>query len=134
MTLNVGVIGYSTQDFDKEAAIDYLQGAFKTINAIYPKIVLVSGLTNLGIPALAYAEAKKLGWQTIGIACEKANDYELFPVDEKIIIGKEWGDESQTFLNSIDILIRIGGGQQSLREAAEFKKSNRPIIEFDLSV
>lgn len=42
---------------------------------------------------------------------KKAKDYECFPVDEEIIVGKEWGDESETFLDRVDILVKIGGGK-----------------------
>lgn len=89
-------------------------------------------MTNIGIPALAYQEAIKRNWKTIGIACTKASEYDLFPVDKKIIIGNEWGDESETFIDSIDILIRIGGGKQSLKETEIFKTLNKLVIEFDL--
>lgn len=132
--LKIGVVGYSTQKFDKEEAKILLEAAFDVIKQKYPNHIkiVVSGLTNIGIPALAYQEAIKRNWKTIGIACTKASEYDLFPVDKKIIIGNEWGDESETFIDSIDILIRIGGGKQSLKETEIFKTLNKPVIEFDL--
>ena len=68
----------------------------------------------------------------MGIACEKAKEYDLFPVDKKIIVGKEWGDESETLLNNIDVLVRIGGGKQSLREVKQFQETGKPVIEHEL--
>ncbi|HLD37442.1 MAG TPA: hypothetical protein VJA86_02555, partial [Candidatus Nanoarchaeia archaeon] len=70
---------------------------------------------------------------TAGIACSKANEYECFPVDEKVIVGNEWGEESQTFLNSIDVLVRVGGGSQSKREILEAKANGKPVFEYDLA-
>jgi len=47
-------------------------------------------------------------------------------------VGQAWGDESPTFLNSIDVLVRVGGGKQALRETAAMKASGQPVIEYDL--
>lgn len=49
------------------------------------------------------------------------------------IYGKEWGDESELFLKNVDILVRVGGGKQSLKEVENFKLTNKPIIEYDLN-
>lgn len=132
--LRIGVVGYSTQEFNQDDAKIFIESAFDGIQEKYPnyKMIVVSGLTNLGIPALAYAEAVKRGWKTIGIACKKAVEYDLFPVDSKIIIGDEWGQESETFLNNIDVLVRVGGGKQSLKETSAFKSIGKPVIEFEL--
>lgn len=144
--IKIGVVGYLEQKFDKTEAGDLIAGAFDAVAEKYPdrmvlpgrrgaggfEKVVVSGLTDLGIPALAYREAEKRGWRTIGIACKKAKDFKCFPVYTTHIVGEEWGDESETFLNSIDILVRVGGGKQSLKEASQFKKMDRPTIEYEL--
>ena len=93
---------------------------------------VVSGLTNLGVPALAYNEAKIRGWRTVGIACSKAEEYDCFAVDERIIVGDEWGQESETFLNNIDVLVRVGGGNQAKRETGDFRKLEKQVMEYDL--
>lgn len=133
--IKIGVVGYSMQEFDKEKAIEYLKQAFDLIEKQYPDGMktVVSGLTDLGIPALAYREAKRRNWKVEGIACSKAMDYVWFPVSDVVIKGNNWGDESETFLNSINILVRIGGGQQSTREV-EMAKNMRDvdIMEYDL--
>lgn len=103
------------------------------------KIDIVSGLTDVGIPGIAYHLVtsgrinKDAFGKTVGIACAKAKDYPRFPVDEKHIIGSEWGDESEFFVDYIDALVRIGGGEQSHREVALFKSKypTKPIIEID---
>lgn len=133
--LRIGVVGYSPPSkFDIQEANKMIKEAFNAVNILYPNRskAVVSGLTYSGIPALAYQEAVQRKWRTVGIACSKASNYKCFPVDEKIIVGNEWGDESPTFLNSIDVLIRIGGGKQSLREAAETKARGKQAIEYDL--
>ncbi|HLG28284.1 MAG TPA: hypothetical protein VI423_10905 [Paenisporosarcina sp.] len=145
-TIRIGVVGYSGQKFDENEAQDLIAGTFDAIEMRWPdrkthpgkravtltEKVIVSGLTDVGIPALAYREAVRRGWKTVGIACEKAKEYDLFPVDKKIIVGKEWGDESETLLNNIDVLVRIGGGKQSLREVKQFQETGKPVIEHEL--
>jgi hypothetical protein len=90
-------------------------------------------LTDIGVPAIAYRESVKRGWKTIGIACEKANEYKQFSCDQKIIIGKEWGDESDEFISMIDILVKIGGGKQSTEECKKAKAKGIKVIEYDLT-
>lgn len=130
--MRVGIIGYSGQGFDHDTGRVLVRRAFDALPKRQP-IEIVSGLTRLGIPAIAYEEAVKRGWKTVGIACSKAFEYECFPVDETIIVGDEWGDESQTFVNSVDWLIRIGGGKQSHEEARLAKLHGKKLLEFDLA-
>ena len=139
--MRIGVVGYSAQAFDKEEANLLLIEALMEIpevrdETVWPhsKIIqIVSGLTQLGIPAIAYSLAKKFSWKTIGIACEKAYKYECFPCDRAHIIGQNWGDESAAFLASIDVLIRIGGGPQSMRECEMAKGLGIPVIVRELA-
>jgi hypothetical protein len=132
-TLNVGIVGYSATQFNIGEAELILMELFLSAkkNSGIP-VNIVSGLTNIGVPKIAYGIAKTYGFYTTGIACSKAFDYECFPVDTKIIVGDNWGDESETFLNYIDILVRVGGGKQSLAEVALAKEKNIPVIEYDL--
>ena len=132
--IKIGVVGYSAQKFDEAEAERMLKEAYNIINSQYAgkSKAVVSGLTDLGIPALAYKEAVKRKWRTVGVACSKAKDYDCFPVDEEVIVGVAWGDESPTFLKLLDVLVRVGGGKQSIKETAEFRKSGRPVFEYDL--
>eukprot|EP01080_Neovahlkampfia_damariscottae_P008628 gene8628-575_t len=124
--LKLGVVGYSRELFDKQEANDAIKDLIpKMINFHQPNsIELVSGLTNQGVPKLSYIYAVQKGFKTVGIAPTAAFKVPsgLFPVDKRIIVGKEFGDESEYFINYIDILVRVGGGQQSRREVAMFKK------------
>lgn len=126
--MRIGVIGYSAQKFDEEQAKKLILLGLEKVKAKKDDY-LVSGLTNLGIPKLAYEVATKLGLKTVGIACKLAYDNDLFPVDIKIIKGDKWGDESETFLNYIDCLIKVGGGPQSEKE---YDKFNKTKFKFDL--
>lgn len=133
--LSVGVMGYSDKKFDKEKALMHLQQAFDQIaTLITPEITveIVSGYTNLGIPALAYAEAVRRHWTTVGIACAKAKEFELFPCDEILIIGENWGNESPAFLERCDTFIRIGGGKHTMEETALAKAMGKSVKEYDL--
>ena len=133
----VGVIGFSAQKFDEEVASNIISVMFDSIEKSHPEFteqdfVCVSGLTDLGIPSLAYLEADQRHWTTIGIACEKAQEYDCYDVDEAIIVGDDWGDESQEFIKSIDILLRIGGGKQSKKEEQMARDKGIPVLVFDL--
>lgn len=134
--MRIGVVGYSAAKFDVDKArvlvdvgLDYFVNKAPMSGA-----TIVSGLTDLGIPGLAYRYAQRKCIRTVGIACSKASEYECFPVDEKIIVGDEWGDESATFLSNIDCLLRVGGGKQSHEEVDRFRKlkPNALIVELGL--
>lgn len=130
----VGIMGYSGQKFDIDRAKQLLCEAFSLIEEKYPnrQIAVVSGYTNLGIPALAYAEATKRGWETIGVACSKAKEYEVFPCNKVYIVGENWGDESPVFLDMCKVFVRVGGGGQSLRECAQAKEDGKTVYEYEL--
>jgi hypothetical protein len=131
--LHVGVVGYSGGKFDEKIAKALIAIAFDIVEENHGNDnIVVSGLTDIGIPALAYRAASKRGWKTKGIACKEAEEYDLYPVDETEIVGDKWGDESETFLNDIKVLVRIGGGEQSIDETQKAKDKKIPVYEFDL--
>ena len=135
--MKIGVVGYSGAKFNENKARSIIRKAYdlvETYHTTYPdgNYVVVSGLTDMGIPALAYREAVKRNWGTMGVACKKAYENELFPVDHKVISGEEWGDESEVFLFNIDLLIRVGGGPQSLEETQKAKDMGIEVYEYDL--
>lgn len=133
-TLRIGVTGYSLQKFDEEAAGFMLKAAFQYLKMQHraENVDIVSGLTNLGVPAVAYQIARDLEFTTTGIACVLAKEYKCFPVDQEVIVGEQWGEESETFLNSIDVLVRVGGGKQAIRETKLASSKGIPTMEFDL--
>jgi hypothetical protein len=137
--LRLGVAGYCPPSkFDEQKALDYIKEAYDKVEKDFPnyQITVVSGLTNVGVLKLAYEEAKRRGWKTGAVTSKKALEQyadNLFPIDEEpVIIGKNWGDESPTFVNSIDAMVRIGLGPQSLREAKQIKEAGKPAYEYDL--
>lgn len=140
LPLRIGVVGYCPPSrFDEGKALGYLRYAFDNIQSKYPKRpkVVVSGLTNVGVLKLAYEEAKRRRWKTAGVACKKAYEFKnnWFPVDENpIIVGEEWGEESPTFLETIDMIVRVGGGKQSRRECAETKSMDKEVYEYELEL
>jgi len=124
----VGVVGFSDKKFDKSKAKQLLIKGFEHFG-VTDKDEIVSGLTDLGIPSISYRIAKDQNIKTIGIACKLAKDFKLYPVDKKIIVGNDWGDESPTFLKYITHMIKVGGGLQSEKEYKNFKG---PKVEYKL--
>ncbi len=154
----IGVVGYCPPTkYDERKALEQLEEAFDKVEADFSgrNIVIVSGATNVGVLAQAYQLATERGYQTGGVACEKAADFDLFSMTEKpIIVGKNWGAESPIFVNGIDAIrdvdsekvreylnhphygldamVRIGVGPQSIREATMIRDMRKPTYEFDL--
>lgn len=128
----VGIVGYSSDEFDAVQAINLVRKTLDSFNVDGANIELVSGLTAMGIPLIAYHIASRYNYKLTGIACKKAFEYELVDVDEIIIVGNDWGDESQAFINYIDILIRIGGNNQSKHEVDLARQKGIQIIEYNL--
>lgn len=137
-TLYVGVVGYSSQKFDEIEAREILEEAFDDIeeeyidNGDFEDIVIVSGLTAMGIPKIAYEIAVERDYGTMGVAPEEADDYELFNVDEIVYEGKKFGDESEVFIDIIDVFVKVGGGQQSQQEMELAEADDLSILEFEL--
>jgi hypothetical protein len=143
-TFKVGVVGYSQQLFDRQIATWCLIEAFAEIEIIFAQISfpgqqieVVSGLTNLGIPGLAYELVSQRKYLTTGFACKTALSMQdiWYPVNHKIVlIGNSWGDESEEFVKYINTgaLIRVGGGKQSLAEVKLFDQFDGYLFEYDL--
>jgi hypothetical protein len=125
--LRIGVVGFSRPHFDHVAAAILLDDALANLLAHHARdpsgAELVSGLTNMGVPKLAYERAVALGMRTVGVSARQALRVSagVFPVDETILVGARFGDESAAFIARIDVLIRIGGGPQSRHEVELFR-------------
>lgn len=135
-TLKIGVVGYSGQKFNQSDAKRLLTKAFDAVVADHSgasDIWIVSGLTDLGIPALAYRAARDREWKTSGVACSLAHLHPCFNVDESKIVGSNWGDESETFLSEIDVIVRVGGGRQSLAEVEAFSRTGKRMYQYELA-
>lgn len=128
--MNVGFVGYSYDNFDKNKAKKIIDEIFLDLKATD---VIISGATDKGIPGLVYHKAKSLNMKTVGITAEEAKEYTLFPVDDLIFEGKHFGDESKKFISSLDVLYRIGGGDQSHQEIKMAEESNLEVYEYELT-
>lgn len=123
--LKIGVVGFSRNSFDKKTATSKLKAILDKLveNADNQSIELVSGYTNMGVPKIAYQLADERGLITVGFSASQALRVRsgLYPVKKKIIVGQKFGDESDAFVQYIDVLVRIGGGPQSRHETELFK-------------
>lgn len=126
--LKIGVIGYSRPNIDEAQARTHLQACFKQFivqaNVERLQVEIVSGLTNAGVPKVAYELAAQWQIKTVGISAREALQAKsgIFPVMKQMIIGQHFGDESAFFIHYIDCLVRVGGGEQSLKEIGMFKE------------
>ena len=133
--LRVGVVGYTDDwgewSFDRGRARAILRVELGRVAEANRgrTIEVVTGLTDMGIPKIAYEVAAEYGMICVGLASWKALNNPQVHVDKIILEGADWGDESETFLDYIDQLIKVGGGPQS---EAEFKAFTGPKIEFPL--
>lgn len=122
----VGVVGFSRSQFDHEAARLALERSLDPMIALAAGrvIEIVSGLTNQGVPKLAYELAVARRIRTVGISARQALRVRsgVFAVDQQILVGQRFGDESAAFIAYIDALIRIGGGPQSRHEVELFRE------------
>lgn len=134
--IRIGFVGFSYGKFSSYKAKKILNEIFDNIKkkyvTKYDVIEIVTGGTALGIPHLVYQYAEQNKYQTVGIMCKDGYNYPLYPCDKIIAIGTNWGDESQFFINYIDILYKIGGGSQSEYELELAKKAYKPVFEFEL--
>ncbi|HAS43064.1 MAG TPA: hypothetical protein DCS93_21470 [Microscillaceae bacterium] len=125
-TLKIGVVGFSRNQFDQQDAAQKLKQLITQIieNQEASNIELVSGLTNMGVPRLAYLLADELGLITVGFSAKQALRVRsgVYPVQKQIIVGQKFGDESDEFIQYIDVLVRVGGGRQSRHETELFKQ------------
>jgi len=137
---SIGVLGYSAQKFDVMKAGTLIKKGFIDLiskyNTDFKPVEIVSGLTDVGIPAIAYHLAKHYKYRTIGIApwiaLDPEEDFPIYPVDDQQIIGDTWGEESKHFVNYCDVFLRVGGGKQSHQEITLAKQLKKPTLEFEL--
>jgi len=134
VAINIGFIGYSAGKFDKQIAQRIINEIFQEISDKYKneEIVVVSGATYVGIPALVYDTASDYKYKTVGVMCKEGYECDLYFCDEIYAVGENWGDESETFIDMIDVLYRIGGGKQSFHEVIMARNNHIPVHEYDL--
>ena len=136
--LNVGVVGFTEKDFDEVEAKVSLENIFDDIEADYitngrhSTIRVISGGTIFGISKIAYDVSSDRGYATMAIVPEQARSYHLYDVDDIVWVGEKFGEESETFVDMLDVLVKIGGGDQSNNEAKMADERDIPVMEYDL--
>ena len=124
--IKIGVVGFSRNQFDKKAAASFLRKYLTQLTSGKDKkqVEVVSGYTNSGVPRIAYQIADEMGLSTVGYSAKQALRVRsgVYPVKKKILVGNRFGDESEKFVRYIDVLVRIGGGQQSRHEVELFRE------------
>jgi len=125
--MKIGFIGYSETKFDITKANNIIKHIKNNINE---NDEIVSGATMYGIPKLVYNSFKNN--KKIGIMCKQGYNCDLYPCDIIYVIGDNWGDESQFFIDYIDVLYKIGGGKQSIKEKQLAIEKKIPVYEYNL--
>lgn len=125
--MKIGIVGFSSKHIDEGLGAQLLEQEISKIVSLHTSehhVEIVTGLTNIGIPKLAYQIADKRCFIKVGISAQQAYQVKcgVYPVDRVIIVGEVFGDESQTFVDYIEYLVRVGGGKQSAHEVALFKE------------
>lgn len=137
----VGVVGFSGQWSNEKIAADpelrervrlaraELKEVLRDLHKQHgERLVISSGATMEGVPKLAYEICEELGITAMGVACEKAGDYPLGEMRYLVIEGKDWGEESPTFLKTSDRIVMLGGGGQAKREAITAANDGKPVF------
>lgn len=140
--LKVGVVGYCyPTKFNLIEAWEILNRTFDKIcdKKEVKELHIIGGLTDIpSVHRQAYYIAKQRGWNIGGIAPKCAKEFVWFPMnnwgDTLKITGENWQDESEEFINSIDILVRVGGNEQSRNEAKQAKQAEKSVFEIELPV
>ena len=122
--LAIGLVGFSGS-FAKNGRTDaesvtrrFIETMLANTDETLPRrpLFLISGATDLGVPRIGYAAAKKLGVTSVGVTSQEALKYSIAELEYLTVVGNKFGDESEAFVSVIDELWVIGGGKQSLSE------------------
>lgn len=133
--MKIGFIGYCDTPFDKKKAQKIIEEIFTDIQRyVNEEIIIVSGASDCGVIGMIYHESEKYNYKTVGIMCKQGYDKnnQLYPCDIIYAVGNNWGDESEAFINNIDLLYKIGGGEQSMKEKHMAKLKNISVLEYEL--
>lgn len=134
--LYIGVVGYREARFDTALARRLIRDDFMRIAYRNPsrEVIVVVGLIDVGVAGIAYREAKRHGWKTIGVACKKARagEYVWLDAHEWRIAGENWGDELEVFLSDLHLLIRIGSNWWSQMAAIEARARGLSVLDYEL--
>jgi hypothetical protein len=112
----VGIVGSIATKYTQEA----YETIFALLDQILPpnvKLALATGFTDIGINRIAHRWAWERGIPVIGVACDKCWEHPVWIVHHKIIVGKEWGEESERFVSILNALVQFSETPQANKEA-----------------
>lgn len=134
MLIYIGVVGYTHQEFDREAAKNLLKQAFEAVRADHPRanICVVSWLTDQGIPGLAYEIAKKRGWHTLAVDLKENLNRTGYRADELITVDAS-DERTTTFVQQCDVIVRIGDDSDAKHVTGVLRELDGITYEYDLS-
>lgn len=135
MTIRVGVIGYIDEKFDKVDAWKLVRRGLDTVKKQFSQtdLEIVSNLVDEGVPQTAYIMAGQQNWPTVGIAPDAVLASRIFPCDTMKRGGSNWGDEVETFLGNIDVLVSVGRNDSTKVYVTEAKKRGLSVHEYKLT-
>lgn len=93
--------------------------------------VVLGGMTAAGGIHRTYDAALKAQLATAGIMTWKGADYQLVRgVKEMIIVGEDWGQESDDFVDLVDVMVVLGPpkGKQGWDEAVRAMQKGKPVV------
>ncbi|ELP86236.1 hypothetical protein EIN_111900 [Entamoeba invadens IP1] len=133
------ITGYETQ---AKTVIDHALETFVRIGGNVMKTsVVVKHPTQGNISEVVVPIAQKYKLKTIGVKClpnhlELRSTKDISKVDEELVVNNwnQFGDESQTFLKSVDQLILLTGKHEDKISLAEFEKFTGAKVRYDLAL
>lgn len=132
--LMIGVVGDMVDGFDEDEARSFLESTFDEIETDYPDVenyAVVSKLVDSGIPRLAYEIADERGYETWGVAPVEVKEADWYDVDYHVISGSVSGDESEEFIDDIEVFVRVGGDDQAHNEQSMADAAGLEVYEYD---
>jgi hypothetical protein len=134
--IKVGVVGYVSEKHDRVEAWKLVEKGFESVRKNFPDsaIEVVSMLVDKGVPQCAYYQAAQKGWPTSAVAPEAALKSKIWPCDTAKRAGEKWGDEVDTFLSNINVLIAVGRNNHIKDYVTGARKRGLTVHESKLDV
>jgi hypothetical protein len=128
--LSIGVVASYREGFDGWRVIDAFTNAIKSILKDHPKatsrcLTIVSSPVDIGPIGIVHKMVDLRGWLTVGVACATDIEFSCFDTGERIIAGKNPGEELEAFLQRCDVLIHLCGDDGD-------ELSNKAVKQFEL--
>lgn len=128
----IGIVGFSGA-WQDNARPEVKSTVERVINGLFDRVAepepvwCVSGATDFGVPAVAYAIAKQRDLYCVGVTAGEAQQFPLAALDRLVVVGDRFGDESRVFVDVCDRFWMIGGGSQAETEMRMAAHLGKPI-------